>query len=149
MNEDLAEPAKLVTMQKDLYASGKSPLGPAAQHGGHTPRPRPSDFVPGASVALGTVGPEVPPTPSGMSSFDTVDDLLAGLGGPPNSTHVYGIAAGTQLPPGINIAVDGDLVIGNQSIPHGHNTIYPEVQLPWNEFRDGIANLPWAYQGKH
>jgi hypothetical protein len=123
----------------DLYSAGGGPNGNRPY-----PQARPGDFgVPRGGPFPGTVGPEVPPTPQGLSTFNSLENLQSQVGG-----HVYMIPAGTELPPGFNVVHDAGLTTpGGYTLPTGHYTIFPETQMSGQQFQSGLAGLPWQYQG--
>jgi hypothetical protein len=85
-----------------------------------------------------------------MSTYESIPTLKQGLGAPPGGTQVYKLPAGTELPPGVNVAADGGLIdAAGNPIPAGHNTMYPATELGWEEFSNGIQKLDWQHMGKH
>jgi hypothetical protein len=130
------------TTPQTVYASGKSPNGPNASVA--TPRPWPSDFGPGTTPST-IVGPGAPPTPQGMSTYDSIPNLQDNLSGP---QHVYELPQGSPLPDGVDFAPDGGLTGPDGAIPDGHVTIYPTDSSPFSGFQDLVGNLAWKYLGK-
>ena len=115
----------------NLYAFGSRAKGPR---------------LPRAGIDLflderGTVGPEVPPSPDGMSTFADIDQS-------PLTGHYFVLPAGTELPAGIEVVADGVDVQTDGIHPPTHHTIYPAQRIAWEGFVELVANLPWQSAGK-
>ena len=80
------------------------------------------------------------PMPNGKSVC--VDPNQAPLTG-----TVYKIPKGTELPDGLSIVRDGQDVIPGGHFP-GHSTIFPNKDMPVDEFNDAFQSLPWEKVGK-
>jgi hypothetical protein len=119
----------------DLHAFGGSPQGP-------NPGPRPvrpgTDITPNAQ---GMVGPESPPFPHGASTFG--NPIKAPLTG-----HYWKIPKGTSLPKGFDVMPDGVDVNPTSIFAETHHTIFPCVEMTFDNFNRGFLGLPWEYGGK-
>lgn len=106
--------------------------------GGSAPRgARPGDFDGDPA------GPYAPTSPlnvvGGVSVF--TDPLRAPLTG-----HYWVLPAGTPLPPGLALHLDGEDVGGHA--PWGHRTMYPTVRMSVDECRQKFQGLPWELAGR-
>ncbi|MDH5606903.1 MAG: HINT domain-containing protein [Anaerolineae bacterium] len=116
---------------KDLFAFGNT-AGPRA------PRPG-ADF--NVSSAMDNIGPEFPPMPKGASTF--ADPMASGLTG-----QYHKLPAGTKLPKGFGVVADGSDVLSASKLPPTHHSIFPKVEMLFQEFSDEFVNLPWEHVGK-
>jgi RHS repeat-associated protein len=114
----------------DLYAFGNA-SGPRAPRAG-------KDVFPDGA---GLIGPEAPPFPHGASTFGDVAQA-------PLTGHYHRLPGGTQLPDGLGVVADGLDVNPLSSMPPTHHTIYPNRQMPYDEFVVLYEQLPWQYVGK-
>ncbi len=114
----------------DLFAFG-SRSGPRPPRQG-------LDYVPDP---MGMFGPEQPPFPAGASLF--ADPKQAPLRG-----HFFRLAAGTAIPPGMNVVADGVDVHSNSMHPPTHHTLFPIVQMPSQQFVSAFLALAWQYSGR-
>jgi hypothetical protein len=105
---------------------------------GNRTKPRPPRLGKDIDVKEnGLVGPQTPP--AGASTFG--DPSQAPLTG-----HYHKLPKDTTLPEGLSIVPDGIDVGG----PHRqtHHTIYPNREMPFDEFSQKYRSLPWEYGGK-
>lgn len=117
---------------EDLFAFGGNPAGPQ-------PFPRGPRAGIDIDVINSMVSAQTPPGPQGATTY--IDPALAPLTG-----HYYRLPAGTLLPAGLDIFADGADVGG--TMPWGHRTVYPTVDMSFDEFIGGFRQLGWQYGGK-
>lgn len=118
----------------DLYAFGnrQRPRPPRVEGVNVKPGQK-ADIIPNTN---GLVGPD---TPGGASLFgDRAQAPVAG--------HYHLLAAGTELPVGLLLLVDGSDV-GGVHAPTHHTLAPARALTPW-EFLDLFDALPWRYGGK-
>lgn len=116
----------------DLFAFGGNPAG-------SQPFPRGPRAGIDIDVSNGAVSGQRPPAPQGASTF--IDPARAPLTG-----HYCRLSAGTPLPAGFDVCADGADVGG--TMPWGHRTVYPTVDMTFDEFAGGFRQLAWQYGGK-
>lgn len=109
---------------------------------GNRSGPRPPrqgvDFVPDST---GMIGPEQPPFPVGASLFGNPQKA-------PLRGHFYRLAAGTAIPPGMEVVADGVDVYNSSAHPATHHTLFPFVQMPSQQCVNAFVALPWQYSGR-
>lgn len=120
------------TTGEDLFAFGGSPSG-------SYPFPRGPRAGIDIGVSNGVVSRQKPPGPQGASTY--IDPTRASLTG-----HYYRLPGGTPLPKGFDVFADGADVGG--TMPRGHRTVYPTVDMTFDEFVSGFRQLGWQYGGK-
>lgn len=114
----------------DLFAFG-SRSGPRPPRQG-------IDYVPDAT---GMIGPEQPPFPAGASLF--ADAQQAPLRG-----HYHRLAAGTVIPPGLEVVADGIDIHSNSIHPATHYTLFPVTKMAPQQFVSAFLSLPWHHSGR-
>lgn len=72
-----------------------------------------------------------------MSAFDSIDNLMAGMGPASGARDIWKLPSGSRLPQ--------DVKEVNDNNPLGHHTLFPAAIMTWAEFRDGIQRLPWVF----
>lgn len=117
-------------LTKDLFAFG-SRAGPRPPRQG-------IDYVLDGS---GMMGPEHPPFPAGASLFG--DPQQAPLRG-----HFHRLAAGTTIPPDLEIVADGIDINSNSIHPATHHTLFPIRKMAPQQFVSAFQALPWQYSGR-
>lgn len=103
---------------------------------------RPSDFDDenGRKVPIGPYAPTGPmDRVPGSSTY--IDPNKASVKG-----HYYKLPAGTRLPSGLAIHVDGEDKDGHA--PWGHRTIYATRDMSFDDFEEMVRELPWQHAGK-
>ena len=141
---DTPTPSHLRRTPEDLFAFGGSreagfPRPPRARQDFHL------------ASDTGTIPGHAPPTSAadeipGASTFRSVDEGLPFFQS--GTTQVFGLPAGTDLPPGLAYHADGSDIPGGTA-PAGHRTIYNTDDMSYSEFSSLYANpdVGWAHHG--
>jgi len=77
--------------------------------------------------------------PAGVSTFGDPNEA-------PLTGHYHKLPEQTTLPEGLSIIADG-MDVGGSHLPT-HHTIYPNREMPFDEFILKLNDLPWEYGGK-